>query len=117
MSSRLVYTSEDKRICPECEKPVASCVCKAKSSQQKCDGDGIMRIRRETKGRGGKTVTTVSGATGTFDQINEIAKKIKKACGTGGTLKDGIIEIQGDHRDFIEKFLVQLGYKVKLAGG
>ncbi|MBF0548397.1 MAG: translation initiation factor Sui1 [Candidatus Riflebacteria bacterium] len=115
-NSKLVYTSEEGRICPDCEKPVDSCICK-KAKQQQQSGDGIIRIRRETKGRNGKTVTTVSGITGNIEAIKELSAKIKKACGAGGMLKDGIIEIQGDHREFIENFLKKLGYKTKLAGG
>ncbi|NCP65228.1 MAG: stress response translation initiation inhibitor YciH [Paraglaciecola sp.] len=80
-------------------------------------GDGIVRIRRETKGRKGKGVTTVSGLALTDQELKDMCSKLKKMCGTGGALKDGIIEIQGDNRDKIKACLEELGHTVKLAGG
>ena len=76
-----------------------------------------MRIRRETSGRKGKGVTTVSGIPLSGDELKTLAKTLKKRCGTGGAIKDGIIEIQGDHRDVLRQELSTLGYQVKLAGG
>jgi translation initiation factor 1 len=115
MSDRvLVYSSESGRICPDCRKPVATCVCKQKT---RAEGDGNVRVRRETKGRGGKTVTTVTGVPGDDAVLEALAKKLKARCGTGGTVKDGIIEIQGDHRDAIVAELVKAGLKAKIAGG
>lgn len=80
-------------------------------------GDGVVRIRRETGGRGGKTVTTVHGVQGTEDELKDLAKELKKLCGVGGAVKDFVIEIQGDHRDRIEGFLRERGLVVKRAGG
>ena len=80
-------------------------------------GDGIVRVRRETKGRGGKTVTTVSGVALASDALRDLAKELKQRCGTGGAVKDGVIEIQGDHRTPIVAALEERGYEVKLAGG
>jgi translation initiation factor 1 len=80
-------------------------------------GDGVVRVRRETGGRGGKTVTTVRGVAGAQSALEDLAGELKRLCGTGGTVKDGIIEIQGDHRDKIVAALTQRGYAVKLAGG
>jgi translation initiation factor 1 len=80
-------------------------------------GDGIVRVRRETGGRGGKTVTAVHGIAAPEAKLKELAGELKRLCGTGGTVKDGIIEIQGDHRDKIVAGLVERGYEVKLAGG
>lgn len=80
-------------------------------------GDGIVRIRRETSGRGGKTVTTVSGVPVGEAALQELAKALKKRCGVGGAVKDHVIEIQGDHRDAVEAFLKEQGYTVKRAGG
>lgn len=80
-------------------------------------GDGIVRIRRETKGRKGKGVTTVSGLALSDQDLKVMCSKLKKMCGTGGALKDGIIEIQGDNRDKIKACLEELGHTVKLAGG
>lgn len=112
---RLVYSSDSGRICPECSRPVNGCVCRKKSSQPA--GDGIVRIRRESKGRGGKTVTVISGILLPEDGLKEIATLLKKRCGTGGTVRDSNIEIQGDHRELLLAELTVRGYKVKLAGG
>ena len=79
--------------------------------------DGIIRIRRESKGRKGKTVTTVFGFDLDMENLKYLAKSLKQHCGTGGSAKAGIIVIQGDHRDKIKKFLERQGYAVKLAGG
>jgi translation initiation factor 1 len=80
-------------------------------------GDGIVRVRRETGGRGGKTVTAIHGVALAEQQLKELAGALKRLCGTGGTIKDGTIEIQGDHRERIVAALEQRGYTVKLAGG
>ena len=80
-------------------------------------GDGIVRVRREVKGRRGKTVTTVSGVPLASDALRELAAELKRRCGSGGSAKDGVIEIQGDHRDTLVAELEDRGYTVKLAGG
>ncbi len=80
-------------------------------------GDGIVRISRETKVRGGKGVSLISGLSLDDDAIKQLSGKLKKLCGTGGTVKDGVIEIQGDQRDKLLIYLSEQGYKVKLAGG
>jgi translation initiation factor 1 len=79
--------------------------------------DGIVRLRREVKGRGGGTVIVISGIPLSASEIKVLAGTLKKKCGCGGTVKDGIIEIQGDHRDTLAAELQARGYKVKLAGG
>lgn len=79
--------------------------------------DGIVRIRRETKGRKGKGMTTITGLDIPENQLKELCSQLKKMCGTGGALKNGVIEIQGDNRDKIKATLEQLGHNVKLAGG
>ena len=102
--SRLVYSTDAGRI-------------KETENTQPIETDGIVRIRRETKGRKGKGVTTVSG-TGLVDkELKTLAKQLKQKCSTGGTVKDGVIEIQGDHRDKLKAELEKLGHNVKLAGG
>lgn len=103
--SRLVYSTETGRIKQQSE-PVPQ-----------VKTDGIIRIRRETKGRKGKGVTTVSGFDLDTEKLKALAKQLKKTCSTGGTVKDGIIEIQGDHRDSLKQQLDKMGYQVKLAGG
>ena len=77
----------------------------------------MVRVRRETKGRRGKTVTTISGAPLTPDALKELAAELKRRCGTGGSARDGVIEIQGDHRDVLVEELEARGYTVKRAGG
>jgi len=74
-------------------------------------------IHRDSKGRGGKTVSLVKGLALSEADLTALAKQIKQACGSGGTVKDGVIEIQGDHREKIAELMSKLGYKVKLAGG
>lgn len=79
--------------------------------------DGVLRVRREIAGRGGKTVTTIAGVPGPADALRDLAGELKRACGSGGTVKDGVIEIQGDHRERILAHLESKGYRVKRAGG
>ncbi|MGH8354835.1 MAG: translation initiation factor Sui1, partial [Pseudomonas sp.] len=80
-------------------------------------GDGIARVRRETKGRGGKTVTTISGVPLAEEPLKELASALKRRCGCGGALKDGVIEIQGDHLELLLEELTQRGFKAKKSGG
>lgn len=116
-SSRLVYSTETGRVCPFCGKPAAKCICKEKKRAQHQPGDGIIRIRREVKGRKGKTATIIYGFEGGAGEIKMIAKRLKQLCGTGGSVKNGEIIIQGDHRETIKTELGKQGYQVKLAGG
>ncbi len=118
-NTRLVYSTETGRICPSCQKPVSECTCKKKKSkpQTNIKYDGIIRIRREAKGRKGKTVTTVSGFKLDADELRNLAAQLKRRCGTGGSVKDGIIIIQGDHRETLLSELKKKEYTVKLAGG
>ena len=111
----MVYSTERGLVCPKCRLPTATCRCgKAEPAPA---GDGIVRVRRETKGRGGKTVTTVSGVPLGGEALRNLAKDLKRRCGTGGTIKDGVIEIQGDHRETIVAELSRRGFTAKLAGG
>ena len=118
-NSRLVYSTETGKICPTCQKPVSKCTCKkAKSkSQPNVKIDGIMRIQREVKGRKGKTVTTVSGFQIDPGELKNLATELKRRCGTGGSVKDGVIIIQGDHRETLVTELKSRGFKAKIAGG
>lgn len=113
--SGIVYSSEMGRMCPSCSKPVAQCVCHKKSGR--AQPDGVVRVGRETKGRKGKGVTVITGLPLTMDRLRELASQLKQTCGSGGTVKEGAIEIQGDHRDEILKKLESLGYTVKRSGG
>ena len=113
--SKLVYSSEHGKTCPTCNKPVAGCVCAGKKAAPK--SDGVVRISRQTKGRKGKGVCLITGLPLGIEALEKLAKQLKQRCGTGGTVKDGVIEIQGDHRDTLLLELKKLGYQVKLAGG
>jgi len=110
----LVFSTDAGRHCPDCRQPVDSCTCKQTLIPE---GDGIARVRRESKGRGGKTVTTITGVPLAEDALKELATTLKKRCGTGGALKDGVIEIQGDHVELLLAELIKLGYKAKKSGG
>nr|WP_290447224.1 MULTISPECIES: translation initiation factor Sui1 [unclassified Pseudomonas] len=110
----MVYSTDAGRHCPDCSQPVDACICKQTVIPA---GDGIARVRRESKGRGGKTVTTVSGVPLAEDALKDLAKALKQRCGTGGSLKDGVIEIQGDHVELLIAELVKKGFKAKKSGG
>jgi translation initiation factor 1 len=113
----LVYSTEHGRTCPTCRRPVSACACRAAAAARPAASDGVVRVSRETGGRGGKTVTVVRGVPVAADALAELAKSLKAACGTGGTAKDGAIELQGDHRDAVVARLEQAGWKVRRAGG
>jgi len=113
--ARTVYSTEVGRVCPECGHPVASCICSKRP--QAAPGDGNVRVRLEKKGRGGKAVSLVSGLPLNEDDLRKLAGELKKRCGAGGAVKEGQIEIQGDHRDTIVTALLALGYRAKKAGG
>ena len=112
---RLVYSTETGKTCPQCEQPKAACTCKRNKNNS--SSDGIVRISRQTKGRKGSGVSLVSGIDLPDSELKNLAKKLKKKCGTGGTVKKAVIEIQGDHRQALKEELIKLGYRVKLAGG
>jgi len=114
---RLVYSTASGRACPECGRPIDACQCQKKRKQTTARSDGIVRIRQEKKGRRGKTVTTISGIPLDAELLKQLASQLKRKCGTGGSVKDGVIEIQGDHRAGLKAELEKLGYTVKLAGG
>ena len=104
-------------MCPKCRKPVAHCVCRKTSTSQQKTGDGIVRVSRETKGRKGKGVSLITGVPLSEYDLKDLAKELKQKCGSGGTVKNGVIEIQGDHRDLLVKTLTERGYTVKRSGG
>lgn len=110
----LVYSTDAGRMCPSCRQPVAQCQCKVPAAPT---GDGVARVSRETKGRGGKAVTVVKGVLLDAGALGELGKQLKTACGTGGTVKDGVIEVQGDHCERVMQLLKAQGYSVKRAGG
>ncbi len=124
---RLVYSSEQGRMCAECGRTETRCKCRGKSVRTRIKArevaaareasDGTVRVARSTKGRKGKTVSTVTGVPVEPDELQKLAGDLKRKCGTGGALKDGVIEIQGDHRDTLFAELESRGFTVKRAGG
>lgn len=111
----LVYSTEAGRMCPGCRQPVAQCACKAAAPVP--EGDGSVRVSRQTKGRGGKAVTLVRGVALHEAALVQLGKHLKTACGSGGTVKDGVIEVQGDHVERVLEALHKLGHRAKRAGG
>lgn len=112
-SSTLVYSTETGRMCPNCSKPLAACICKGQAAPK---GDGQVRVMLQTKGRGGKAVTLVKGLALDADQLQALGKQLRTACGSGGTVKDGVLEVQGDHCERIIAALEERGFKPKRAG-
>lgn len=104
-NSRLVYSTDSGRIKQEEVKP------------QREKGDGIVRIQRQTSGRKGKGVCLITGVDLDDAALDKLAAELKKKCGCGGSVKEGVIEIQGDKRDLLKQLLEAKGMKVKLAGG
>ncbi len=123
---RLVYSSEHGRVCPSCGRSETRCNCRGKGARARIKAreeadaakasDGIVRVGRSTKGRRGKIVSTVTGVAVDADELQALAAELKRRCGTGGALKDGVIEIQGDHRDTLVEELEKRGFKVKRSG-
>lgn len=120
--NHLVYSTETGRICPACGKSVSACVCKKRKvpnshrQQAVYPNDGTIRIQREVKGRKGKTVTVVSGVPLEGEKLKKFAKALKGRCGAGGTVKDGVVIIQGDHRQTILEEVKKHGYNAKFSG-
>jgi translation initiation factor 1 len=112
----LVYSTDQGRMCPVCRQAVDACACR-KTAKAVPAGDGIVRVSRETGGRGGKTVTVIRGVPLEATALAGLAATLKAACGCGGTVKDGVIELQGDRRDPAVAQLEQAGWRVRRAGG
>ena len=101
-------------MCPECRRPLPECSCKAKAA---ATGDGVVRVSRQTKGRGGKSVTLVKGLALDAAALAVLGKQLRTACGSGGTVKDGVIEVQGEHCELVMEVLRKHGHQPKRAGG
>lgn len=114
-----VYSTETGRLCPGCGQPASRCQCREQKHSAARTGysDGMVRLRRETKGRKGAGVTIVDGLPCSDSELKRIASTLKARCGSGGTVRDGLIEIQGDHRVTIRDHLTQQGIRCKFAGG
>ena len=111
----LVYSTESGRMCPDCRQPTSACICKLAKTAPKTDG--MARVSRSTKGRGGKTVTLITGLALDEQALVQLGKQLKAACGSGGTVKDGVIEVQGDHCEQVMQALAKQGFAAKRAGG
>jgi translation initiation factor 1 len=114
-SGGLVYSTDSGRMCPTCRQAKADCRCALQAPRPA--SDGIVRVSRETKGRAGKGVTLVRGVPMDATALVALGKQLKAACGSGGTVKDGVIEVQGDHCDRVMELLKGQGFTVKRAGG
>jgi translation initiation factor 1 len=115
MGPRIIYSTGIGSLCPNCRRAVRECVC-PKGAPGAAQVSAV-RVGREVKGRAGKGVTTVTGLPLPLAEIERLATQLKKRCGSGGTVRDGVIEIQGDHRDVIVAELVKLGWPAKKSGG
>jgi translation initiation factor 1 len=110
----LVYSTDGGRMCPECRRPLPECGCESSAAPI---GDGVVRVSRQTKGRGGKSVTLIKGLALDPAALALLGKQLRAACGSGGTVKDGVIEVQGDHCEQVMSELKKLGHNAKRSGG
>ena len=115
MAARIIYSTGLGSLCPNCRRPVRDCVCP--KGAHGAARPAAVRVGREIKGRAGKGVTTVTGLPMSLTDIEILATRLKKRCGSGGTVREGVIEIQGDHRDVIVAELIKLGWPAKKSGG
>ena len=113
----LVYSTDGGRMCPACVRTLTACVCKALlASALVPQGDGVVRVSRETRGRGGKTVTLVRGLALDAAALLTLGRRLRTACGAGGTVRDGVVEVQGDHCARVVEWLKARGWRVVRAG-
>ena len=110
---RTVYSTDLGQLCPDCRQPVKSCQCQPLQP----DGDDIVRLQRQTKGRNGKPVTLITGVPLSAPELKKLAGELKRKCGVGGSVEGASILIQGDKRPLLKELLEQRGFAVKLAGG
>jgi len=114
-SDGLVYSTDGGRMCPACRRPIGQCVCGQKKAIPVTDR--VVRVSRESKGRNGKNVTVIRGLALNSAALTLLGKTLKAECGSGGTVKDGVIEVQGDHCERVIANLKHQGWMVKRAGG
>lgn len=110
----LVYSTDGGRMCPACRQPLLQCRCGKAAAPA---ADGPVRVSRENKGRGGKTVTLVRGLPLDADALAALGKQLRSACGAGGTVKDGAVEVQGDHAERVLAWLAAQGFQARRSGG
>jgi translation initiation factor 1 len=113
----IVYRTGVGRICAGCRRPSAECVCKSAAGRAHKVSAGPIRVARQTQGRAGKAVTIVTGLQLQQQALESLATELKRRCGSAGTIKDGVIEIQGEHRDLVVAELTRRGYAAKRSGG
>ncbi|AMN47336.1 hypothetical protein ACG33_09555 [Steroidobacter denitrificans] len=117
----IVYSTGIGERCPNCLRARPECVCRkgtpGKGASGKAAADGVVRVSRETQGRKGKGVTVIAGLGLPEPELQLLATELKKHCGCGGSVENGRIEIQGDHRDRLVEDLTRRGWAVKRAGG
>jgi translation initiation factor 1 len=113
----IVYSTGIGAICPGCRRPVAQCVCKSASGKPIRPAEArAVRVSRQTQGRAGKGVTVITGLPLSGTALESLATELKRRCGSGGTVRDGLIEIQGEHRDKLVEELIRRGFPAKRAG-
>jgi len=115
-NSRRVYSTETGSLCPDCGSKLSACKCR-EIAAERIRGDGKVRVSRESKGRKGSGLSLISGLPLPEKELKVLAKKLKQICGSGGAVKNGVIEIQGEHRDRLVAELIKLGYSAVKAGG
>jgi translation initiation factor 1 len=111
--TRLVYSTDAGRICSGCGWPARDCTCSNRTATASVPARIVAKLRMEKKGRGGKTVTVVYDLPRNAVFLEELSQELKRACGTGGAVGDGTIELQGELRDRVREFLVKKGFAVK----
>ena len=111
--ARIVYSSETGRVCPKCGWPIRECRCSRKSADESLPARVVAKLRIEKAGRGGKTVSVVYGLPQNAAFVKELCQELKRACGTGGAVVDGTVQLQGDLRERIRAFLLEKGIAVK----
>jgi translation initiation factor 1 len=113
----IVYSTGLGRMCPGCRRPLAQCVCKTTTGKAVRADAGRIRVSRQTQSRAGKAVTVITGLPLAAGELELLARELKRHCGSGGTVKDGVIEIQGEHRDAVVAQLALRGFAAKHSGG
>jgi translation initiation factor 1 len=113
----IVYSTGPGRMCPGCRRPVAQCACKTAAGKAVRADAGTVRVSRQTQSRAGKAVTLITGLPLAPAELQALARELKRHCGSGGTVKDGVIEIQGEHRDAVLAQLTRRGFAAKRSGG
>jgi translation initiation factor 1 len=112
-NARVVYSTDAGRICPGCGWPERDCKCSSSAATESIPGRIVAKLRMEKKGRGGKTVTVVDGLPRNAAFLKELSQELKRACGTGGAVGEGAVELQGDLRERVREFLTKKGFVVK----